>query len=152
MAFKQIIYKVVEMKPALKISEVSSIMFPKEKFPEVTVNDRLIIVDWDNVFLIEFTGKFSKEGLQIFDGDILELKEDFQSIPKGFYIANWTPGGFMATNVHDPMGVPMIDEQTISRMEHRGNQFENGNILAEYLKQFKDVELKADEIKTDSNE
>lgn len=152
--FKQINYKVVEMTPAVRISEVMKLYLTDAGATEAvtkpakpTDQGRVIQIDWQNTFLVEFTGKFSKEGKKIWSGDVLELSEAHQSAPAGLYIVSWTPGSFMAFHTHDSVSVPLFDESCIGKMEHRGNQWENVDLLQKYLDQFKgDVELKVAEL------
>ena len=142
---KIIKYKLVELKPALKIRDVDRLDVAFETI-NIFVKDDPVQkhVDWNDTLLIEFTGKFSKEGKPIWSGDILELKEAYQSAPAGLYIVSWIPGAFMAFHAHETISVPLFDEACVAKMEHKGNQFENPDVLQKYLEQFKDIELKAE--------
>lgn len=146
--YRQIKYLLVELKPTPKITKIVALnCTPVGIDSVVTVDKRLVVIDWLDNILIEFVGKFDKDGQELYTGDILELTdeaiEDLKktcglnegaTLSSGMYSLGWAQGGFNATHLKKQTGFFIFEEAIVMRVKKLGNQFLDQQIIVDYLK------------------
>ena len=153
--FRQYEFKLVETKPAIKISELLQLNVGSLGIESVVTKEKkLVIIDWADNFLVEFIGKYDKQGFKLFTGDIVELDDaaiaDLKAncgmandgLTAGIYLIGWAQGGFNAQHIKEQKGFFLFEEPIVMRTNKIGNQFENTQIVIDALKPVADEKLK----------
>lgn len=142
--FRQIKYLLVETSPSVKISKIVGInCTPVGIESVVTADGRLVIIDWIDNILVEFTGKFDHDGQEINTGDLVEITRNEKDGPVvDLYLIGWAQGAFVASHIEDEnKGFILSDEASVMQTRKVGNQFENQDIVTAYLKKHADEKM-----------
>ena len=146
--YRTIKFLLVQTKPAIVISKIITMNCTPVGIESV-VNDKgqLVVIDWLDTFLVEFTGNFDKQGQELFTGDIVEVIENTKDgAVTDLYLIGWSQGSFTASHLKDQnKGFLLSDQGAVMQTKKVGNQFENGNIIVEYLKPHADEKMEGSE-------
>ena len=110
--------------------EVSFIDFDT-KLIGLNIDLEIIIFDFDDVILMQLTGLLDKNGVEIFEGDVVQFEDcytesDFLYINKG--IIEWSQGSFTVAN-RDSVSMEDLLDGDLLDVTIIGNIYENKEFL-----------------------